>query len=105
MAEQAVTQGFAKEMEAGVVGFRYVDFQDDQNAELAKAYRVASPSLVLVNVFGGDAVCWTPMPKVWPLVGKPDEFRAYVQGGVARYLRQTRDAAEAERDESKESEQ
>ncbi len=103
MAEEAVTKGFEKEVKTRTVEFHFVDFQDKKNAKLAKAYGIESPTLVLLNVFEGETVCWTSMPKVWQLVGKPDEFRAYVHDGVVRYLKQSKEDAEKEREKSKES--
>ncbi len=103
MAEEAVVKGFEKEAKTRVVEFHFVDFQDKKNAKLAKRYGIESPTLVLVNVFEGETVCSTSMPKVWQLVGKPDEFRAYVQDGVVRYLKQSKEDAEKEREKSKES--
>jgi thiol-disulfide isomerase/thioredoxin len=103
MAEEAVTNGFEKQATARTVRFRFVDFQDRKNSKLAKAFDVDSPTLVLVNVFAGKTVCWSSMPKVWQLVGKPDEFRTYVHDGVLRYLRQSVEDAEKERENSKES--
>jgi len=103
MAEEAVTKGFEKEAKSRTVEFHFVDFQDKKNARLAKGYGIDSPTLVLVNVFEGETVCWTSMPKVWQLVGKPDEFRTYVQDGVVRYLKQSKEDAEKEREKSKES--
>jgi thiol-disulfide isomerase/thioredoxin len=102
MAEQAVREEFVKQMEEGVVDFRFVDFQDKANADLARSYGIKTPTLVLVNEFDGAAVCATPMPKVWQLVGKPVEFREYVVSGVVRYLKQSREDAEQEHKKSKE---
>ena len=70
---------------------------------MTKTYDITSPTLVLLSVFEGETVCWTRMPKVWQLVGKPDEFRSYVHNGVVRYLKQTKEDAEKERETSKES--
>ena len=102
MAEEAVTKGFEKEAKTRTVEFHFVDFQDKRNAKLAKSYGIESPTLILVNVFEGETVCWTSMPKVWQLVGKPDEFRTDVHGGVVRYLKQSKKDAEKEREKSKE---
>ncbi|TWT74587.1 hypothetical protein Pla123a_34110 [Posidoniimonas polymericola] len=103
MAEQAVTQGFEKEANAPIVAFRFVDFQDGKNAKIVQSYGVDAPTLVLVNVFAGEAASWTNLPKVWQLVGRPDDFRAYVREGVARYRKQSREEAELEHEEAKES--
>jgi hypothetical protein len=103
MAEEAVNKGFEKEVKARAVVFRLVDFQDKKNAQLTNAYRVESPTLVVLNVFDGKTVCSTNLPKVWQLVGKPDEFRTYVHYGVVRYLKQSKEDAEKEREESMKS--
>ena len=102
-AEEAVNKGFAKESKTRAVGFHFVDFQDKKNAKLTKAYRIESPTLVLLSVFEGQAVCGTSLPRVWRLVGKPEEFRAYVHDGVVQYLQQTKEEAETEREKSKDS--
>ncbi|MCA9234677.1 MAG: hypothetical protein KDA44_04370 [Planctomycetales bacterium] len=103
MSEDAVTTGFKKETKARTVEFHFVDFQDKKNAKLAKACGVDSPVLVLLNVYQGETVCWTSLPKVWQLVGKPEEFRTYVHEAVVRFLKQTKKDAERERENSKES--
>lgn len=103
LAEQAVNRGFAKEVKSGAVEFRFVDFQDKKNAEIVKQFDVKSPTLVLQNVFDGETVCWTSMPKVWQLFAKPKAFETYVHQGVAHYLQQTEQEAAKEQQEAKES--
>lgn len=103
MAEEAVTEGFEKEAKTRAVEFHFVDFQDRKNAKLAMAYGIDSPTLVLVNAFEGRSVCWSSMPRVWQLVGKPDDFRTYIRDGVVRYLHQNKNDAEKEQQRSKES--
>lgn len=103
MSEEAVTKGFEREINTRGVEFHFVDFQDKKNTKLAKAYGIEAPTLVLLSVFDGQTVCGTSMPKVWQLVGKPDEFRSYVDDGVVHYLKQTREDAEKEYEASKES--
>ena len=103
LAEEAVTEGFAKELEAGTVEFRFVDFQDKDNADLAKQYNIKSPTLVLQNNFDGETICWTALPKVWQLHPKPDEFHAYVQQGITDYLKQSQEEAQQQADKAKEA--
>lgn len=94
MTEEAVNQGFEKEIKNRTVEFWMVDFQDKRNAELAKSYGIQGPTLVLANVFDRQVKEWTPMSKMWQLVGKPDEMRAYVQDGVKHYMQRTKKEAE-----------
>jgi hypothetical protein len=95
LVEDAVAKRFDKEVEAKSVVFLNMDFQDKKNAEFVKAYKISGPTLVLANVFDGEVACWTPMQKVWPLVGKPTELQAYVQEGVSKYLKQSKEEAES----------
>ena len=88
LVEESIRQGYAKELETKAVELRLVDYQDRKNAKLAKQYKIKGPILVLANVYHGKVVKWTPMPKVWQLVGKPAAFHAYVQKGVKKYLTQ-----------------
>lgn len=94
LAEEAVKRGFAEEISARTVEFRLVDFQDPHNAGLTQTYSVVSPTLVVTNEFDGKVVHWKALPRVWQLVGKPDELRGYVRESVAAYLQQTRSTAQ-----------
>jgi hypothetical protein len=93
--EGAVAKRFEIEVKAKSVVFLNMDFQDKKNAGFARAYKISGPTLVLANVFDGEVACWTPMPKVWPLVGKPTELQAYVQAAVSKYLKQSKEEAES----------
>ena len=84
--EEAVKTGFAPEMKQNVVQLYLIDYQDERNAKYTKSYKVTRPTLVLVNVKDGRVTAWQPMPKVWSLVGKKDEFFKYVRDGVRGYL-------------------
>jgi hypothetical protein len=86
LAEEAVNKGFAEQLANGSVEFRYVDFQDEKNAELTKAYKITGPTMVLLDVVDGRVTRWAPLPKVWQLVAKPQELQTYVQTSVAQYL-------------------
>lgn len=95
LAEEAIVKGFAKEQKTKAVEFKLVDYQSRKNAELTEQFKIKIPTLVIVNVFDGEVVRSTPLPKVWRLVGKPKELQAYVQDGVTEYLQQTRKEAES----------
>ncbi len=97
LAEEAVTQTFPKELKSRSVEFWMVDFQDERHTELAKSYRIEGPTLVLANVFDRQVKEWTPMPKIWQFVGKPDEMRNYIDEGINRYLQRTQKEAEEQK--------
>jgi len=84
--EEAVKTGFAPERKQHVVQLFMIDYQDERNAKYTKSYQVTRPTLVLADVKDGRVTAWKPMPKVWSLVGKKDEFFKYVQDGIRGYL-------------------
>lgn len=51
----------------------------------------------MLNVFDGKVKRWAPMPKVRQLVGKPAAFHVYVEDGVKKHLKQTKEAAESKK--------
>jgi hypothetical protein len=103
MAEEAVTKGFSTEIAERLVTFQFIDFQDEKNVQLVKAFGIESPTLVLLNVYEGETILGAALPKVWQLVGKPDEFRKYVHDGVVRYVKQSKEDADKEREKGKEA--
>jgi hypothetical protein len=84
--EEAVKTAFAREMKQEAVRLYLIDYQDKRNAKHTKCYKITRPTLILANVEDGRVTAWKPMPKVWSLVGKKDEFSKYVQDGVRGYL-------------------
>lgn len=83
-AADLVRTAFAKELADGIVEWRLENFQE--NEELARRYNVASSSVVVVQIRNGQETAHQTLDKVWTLVGKPDEFGAYVGGAIKGYM-------------------
>lgn len=86
--EQAVREGFPAQLQQGTVQFRLVDFEAPRNAAIAAAYQITGPTLVVIDVRNGQVAAWQPMPQLWSLLARRDEFFRYVQGAVRHYLEQ-----------------
>lgn len=86
--EQAVKTAFPDRLKRGSVAFYLIDYQNPKNAKYTKAYKVAKPILVIADVHDGKVTSWKPMPKVWSLVYKKDDFFKYVRDGVNRFLKE-----------------
>ncbi len=84
--EEAVQTGFKGELKDGKVKMLLMDFQDAKNQKFTEAYKITSPTLVLMDVHDGKVTSWKAAPKVWSLVGKKTDFLSYVQGEVRSYL-------------------
>lgn len=91
--EEAVKTEFKAELKAGSVKMLMIDFQDEKNEKYTQAYRIAGPTLVLMDVHNGKVTSWKPAPKVWSFVGDKDEFFRYVQNEIRGYLEVKRTAA------------
>ncbi|MBU4398130.1 MAG: hypothetical protein KKE86_02210, partial [Planctomycetes bacterium] len=52
-SEEAVKNGFARQINDGKVAFHYIDFQDEKNAALTKGYKVGGPALIVTHIVGG----------------------------------------------------
>jgi hypothetical protein len=86
--EEAVNSGFAKQIKDGRVSMQLIDFQNPKNRKFTKYFKIAGPTLVLVDVRDGKVAQWKPMPKVWSLVLKKEKFFRYVQDEVLAYLKE-----------------
>lgn len=84
--KEATKAKFAEQMKRGQVDCYEVDFQNAKNKGHKEAYKITGPTLVLANVNKGKVTEWKPMPEVWSLVFKKEEFFKYVQGGIGGYL-------------------
>ena len=80
--EEAVKKGFVKELKSGLVALHLIDFQDAKNKKYADFYKISNPTLIIMDIHDGKVKSWKPLPKVWSLVGKKDQFLAYVQNEI-----------------------
>jgi thiol-disulfide isomerase/thioredoxin len=85
--EEAVKNGFAEQIKSGKVEYHYVDFQDENNADLVKGYNVARPTLIVAQVVGNKVKEHKNLTEMWDKVDDKDEFVKYVQENVKGYAK------------------
>jgi acylphosphatase len=85
-AEEAVLQGFAKQIKDGTVEFHYVDFQDPRNAALAKGYKIEGPTLIVVKIVDNKAKEYKDLTEIWAKNRDKEAFLKYVRDNVNAYL-------------------
>jgi hypothetical protein len=88
--EEAVKTGFVRQMKDGAVTMCFVDFQDDKNAALTKAYEISGPTLIVARVAGGKVVEFKRLDEMWTKVRDKDAFLEYVRMNVKSSMKQTR---------------
>lgn len=86
--EEAIRTGFPGHVKDGSVAIYMVDYENPRNAKYTKSYKVSRPLLVLADIQNNKVVAWKPMPKVWSLVYKKDDFFKYVRDGVKDYFKE-----------------
>ena len=86
-SEEAVKSGFAEQVKAGTVEFRYIDFQDPKNAKLAGGYGVAGSTLIVAKVAANKVVEKKNLKDIWAKTGDKAAFVRYVQTNVKSCLK------------------
>ena len=84
-SEEAVVQGFARQIKKGTVEFHYIDFQDEKNAELTNSYKVSGPTLIVTQVVGNKVKEYKNLTEIWTKNRSKDGFLKYVRDNVAAY--------------------
>lgn len=82
-SEEAVLEGFPKEIKTGAVEFRYVDFQDPKNAEIVKAYKIGGPTLIVLKIEKNKVAAIENLTEIWTKNRDKKVFFKYVRDNVA----------------------
>jgi hypothetical protein len=92
--EEAISIGYADEVEAGELSILSVDYQAASSARYVQAYKVTGPKLIVIEVEDGKVLRWKDAPKVWTLIGDKDAFIEYVQGELKVYVEPAEESEE-----------
>jgi len=83
---EAITDGFAAELDSGELGWRVVNTDDKENAHFITDFELVTKSVVLVEYRDGEVVRWKNLKLVWQLVGDEDGFVRYVRDETRDFL-------------------
>lgn len=81
-SEEAVAKGFEKQLKEGSVEFHYIDFQDEKNAAITKAYKIGGPTLLAVKIVKDKPVDGENLKEIWTKVRDHEAFLKYVRDTV-----------------------
>jgi len=76
--KEAVETAFGPELESGEVEMRVVNVEAPGNEHFVDDYQLATRSVVLVDVVGGEERRWQRLDDVWRLVNDKASFMEYV---------------------------
>jgi thioredoxin 1 len=87
ISEQAIREGFGKELADGLIEFKSVNYEEPENAHFVQDFKLTTQSLVLVRLQDDRQTAWKALPRIWELVGVYGAFAGYVQGEVGSLIR------------------
>jgi hypothetical protein len=86
-SEEAVTTGFAQQIEKGKVAFYYIDFQDPKNTALTNGYGVSGPTLIVAKIAGSKVAQYRNLQEICEKSHDKAAFIEYVQSNVRQCLK------------------
>ena len=84
--DEAVRGAFAREIDDGRMVFKVVNVEESGNGHFIQDYKLATKSVVVVDLVNGGQVRWKNLAKIWELLGDQAAFARYVQDEVRQYL-------------------
>lgn len=88
-SEEAVSSGFAEQLEDSSIVWRVVNFEEEGNEHYAGDYQLYSQSLIVSKFHDGKEIKWKNLDKIWKLVYDKDEFITYVQAEIEEFMKPT----------------
>ena len=85
-AEEALKTGFPSALADGRLAWRTVDISQPENRHFAAEYQLQYQSLILAEIKDGRQKRWKNVDQIWQKVRDREEYIAYVQREVARFL-------------------
>jgi hypothetical protein len=85
-SEEAITQGFAKDLESGALAWRVVNTDEPENKHFVKDFQLVTKSLVLVEYHDGEVTRFENLKEIWQKVGDKDGFLEYVRDSTREFV-------------------
>lgn len=85
-AENVIRQSFARELTAGILGWRTVNIDETNNKHFISDFNLYSSSLVLVDTATTPQIRSVNLDKVWPLAHKQEAFNTYVIEETRKFI-------------------
>ena len=85
--EEALNKNYKKQMQQGIIEFRSIDTQKNENKHFEKDYNLYTKSVVLSKVVAGKEVKNITLLKVWELVHNKDSYYRYIKTNVDDFLK------------------
>lgn len=85
-SQEAVEQGFVKDIEAGTITFKSVNVEDAGNEHFVKDYELFTKAVIVTETVDGQQTRWVNLNKIWDLASDRTQFITYVQTEIKSFL-------------------
>lgn len=86
-AREAIHESFGADIQAGLVEWQSVDYDESANGHFVQEYSLSASALVVVSTDEDGATDWRNLKQIWDLVSNEAEFKTYVVDAVQTMLR------------------
>jgi hypothetical protein len=83
---ESIEANFAKELKSGQIEFRSINVDLPADNHYVKDYKLFTKSVIVSDVVQGKEQRWKNLQKVWELIHREADFKAYVKVETAAYL-------------------
>jgi hypothetical protein len=83
---EAIRASFADALSDGTLEWKVVNIEEPENEHFVEDYQISTRTVVLVEMQDGKQIRWSPLGRVWELVGDKPAFMAYIQDETKGYL-------------------
>ena len=84
--QEAVEQYFNKEIAAGTLVFKTINFDEKVNKHFVKDYQLYTKSVVISMIKEEKEVKFINLPKIWEYARDKEKFCQYIKTETAQYL-------------------
>jgi len=84
---EALQSGFAADLNSGKIAWQILNYEAPANKRFVTEYKIAAPTVVLVESAAGQQVRWRGLPEVWEHVGDKPKFVTYIQTNVREFMK------------------
>lgn len=76
--QEAIAENFSKEIKAGKVLFRGVDYDKPENKHFLNDYKLFTKSVIASEIKNGKEIKYKNLDKIWTLTNNEKSFKDYI---------------------------
>lgn len=85
--EETIEEKFAKEIEADMLIFEDLNFEEEKNKSYVEKYQLTFSTMIVTARAGETVVKWDNAGKIWDYANAHDDLKTYVEKNIRDYLK------------------